>query len=158
MTGAPGPLGGITVLDLCSYLAGPYGCTLLADLGASVIKVESPQGDMLRQFPSSLAGESRLFLGTNRGKRAIALDDEPLALNPCGRPGSTPETSMNRGRNQRCVNGLPYHCGFPQVRIVCQQIRGAFRSQFCGRAIVNAVLIAIENRVRLSERVGLLMN
>jgi hypothetical protein len=74
MTGSGGPLGGITVLDLCSYLAGPYGCTLLADLGASVIKIESPQGDMLRQFPSSLAGESRFFLGTNRGKRALALD------------------------------------------------------------------------------------
>jgi crotonobetainyl-CoA:carnitine CoA-transferase CaiB-like acyl-CoA transferase len=69
-----GPLDGVTVLDLCSYLAGPYGCTLLADLGAMVIKIESPQGDMLRQFPSSLAGESRFFLGTNRGKRAMALD------------------------------------------------------------------------------------
>jgi crotonobetainyl-CoA:carnitine CoA-transferase CaiB-like acyl-CoA transferase len=69
-----GPLDGVTVLDLCSYLAGPYGCTLLADLGAIVIKVESPQGDMLRQFPSSLPGESRFFLGTNRGKRAMALD------------------------------------------------------------------------------------
>jgi CoA-transferase family III len=71
---AAGPLGGVTVLDLCSYLAGPYGCTLLADLGASVIKIESPQGDMLRQFPSSLAGDSRFFLGANRGKRALALD------------------------------------------------------------------------------------
>jgi crotonobetainyl-CoA:carnitine CoA-transferase CaiB-like acyl-CoA transferase len=69
-----GPLSGITVLDLCSYLAGPYGCTLLADLGADVIKIEAPQGDMLREFPSSLAGESRFFLGTNRGKRALALD------------------------------------------------------------------------------------
>ena len=90
MTGGPdgspvgqpaGPLSGITVLDLCSYLAGPYGCTLLADLGADVIKIESPQGDMLRQFPSSLAGESRFFLGTNRGKRALALDlKEPDGL------------------------------------------------------------------------------
>ena len=69
-----GPLDGVTVLDLCSYLAGPYGCTLLADLGARVIKVESPQGDILRQFPSSLPGESRFFLGTNRGKHAMALD------------------------------------------------------------------------------------
>jgi crotonobetainyl-CoA:carnitine CoA-transferase CaiB-like acyl-CoA transferase len=71
---SPGPLDGVKVLDLCSYLAGPYGCTLLADLGADVIKIESPQGDMLRQFPSSLPGEARFFLGTNRGKRALALD------------------------------------------------------------------------------------
>src|SRR5438270_7771200 len=69
-----GPLSGVTVLDLSSYLAGPYGCTLLADLGADVIKIESPQGDMLRQFPSSLPGETRFFLGTNRGKRALTLD------------------------------------------------------------------------------------
>ena len=70
---ATGPLTGVTILDLCSYLAGPYGCTLLADLGAAVIKIESPQGDMLRHFPSSLAGESRFFLGTNRVKRALRL-------------------------------------------------------------------------------------
>jgi crotonobetainyl-CoA:carnitine CoA-transferase CaiB-like acyl-CoA transferase len=70
-----GPLTGITVLDLCSYLAGPYGCTLLADLGATVIKIESPQGDQLRQFPSSLpGGDSRFFIGANRGKLAISLD------------------------------------------------------------------------------------
>jgi crotonobetainyl-CoA:carnitine CoA-transferase CaiB-like acyl-CoA transferase len=82
MTSKPaGPLDGVKVLDLCSYLAGPYGCTLLADFGADVIKIESPQGDMLRQFPSSLTGESRFFLGTNRGKRALALDlKQPEAL------------------------------------------------------------------------------
>jgi len=80
---SPGPLTGVTVLDLSSYLAGPYGCTLLADLGAEIIKIESPQGDMLRQFPSSLpgGGDSRFFVGTNRGKRSIALDlKEPDGL------------------------------------------------------------------------------
>ncbi|HXC27387.1 MAG TPA: CoA transferase [Stellaceae bacterium] len=75
MTEPKGPLSGITVLDLCSYLAGPYGCTLLADLGATVIKIESPQGDQLRQFPSSLpGGDSRFFIGANPGKLAIVLD------------------------------------------------------------------------------------
>jgi len=69
-----GPLGGIKVLDLSAYIAGPYGCTLLADLGAEVIKIEPPTGDTFRHYPSTLAGESRAFLGTNRSKRGIVLD------------------------------------------------------------------------------------
>src|SRR5580698_3279592 len=70
----PGALTGITVLDLSAYIAGPYACSLLADLGADVIKIEPPSGDTLRQYPSTLPGESRAFLGTNRSKRGIALD------------------------------------------------------------------------------------
>ena len=69
-----GPLAGVRVLDLSSYIAGPYACTLLADLGADVVKIESPDGDTLRKYPSTLAAESRAFLGVNRGKRGIALD------------------------------------------------------------------------------------
>jgi crotonobetainyl-CoA:carnitine CoA-transferase CaiB-like acyl-CoA transferase len=69
-----GPLSGIRALDLSSYVACPYACSLLADLGADVIKVEPPGGDALRQYPSSLEAESRAFLGTNRSKRGIALD------------------------------------------------------------------------------------
>jgi len=71
---AQGPLDGIRVLDLTAYIAGPYGCTLLADLGAEVIKIEPPTGDTLRQYPSTLPEESRAFLGTNRGKLGIVLD------------------------------------------------------------------------------------
>jgi formyl-CoA transferase len=69
-----GPLAGIKVLDLSSYIAGPYGCTLLADLGAEVVKIESPEGDTLRKYPSTLKAESRAFLGVNRGKRGLVLD------------------------------------------------------------------------------------
>ena len=69
-----GPLRGIRVLDLSAYIAGPYGCSLLADLGAEVLKIEPPHGDALRQYPSTLEAESRAFLGTNRSKLGIVLD------------------------------------------------------------------------------------
>jgi crotonobetainyl-CoA:carnitine CoA-transferase CaiB-like acyl-CoA transferase len=69
-----GPLSGVRVLDLSAYIAGPYGCSLLADLGAEVLKVEPPAGDNLRKYPSTLAAESRAFLGVNRSKRGVVLD------------------------------------------------------------------------------------
>lgn len=72
--GPAGPLTGVRVLDLSAYIAGPYGCTLLADQGADVIKVEPPGGDNLRQYPSTLQAESRAFIGVNRSKRGIVLD------------------------------------------------------------------------------------
>lgn len=69
-----GPLAGIRVLDLAGYIAGPFAASLLADLGAEVVKVEPPGGDPIRHYPSTLEGESRVFLGVNRGKRGIVLD------------------------------------------------------------------------------------
>lgn len=72
--GPAGPLSNVRVLDLSAYIAGPYGCTLLADQGADVIKVEPPSGDNLRAYPSTLKGENRAFLGVNRSKRGIVLD------------------------------------------------------------------------------------
>ena len=81
MRESKGPLAGIKVLDLSSYIAAPYGCTLLADLGAEIIKVEPPGGDTLRHYPSSLQQESRAFLGINRSKCDILVD----AKSPEGR-------------------------------------------------------------------------
>ncbi|MFN6996264.1 MAG: CaiB/BaiF CoA transferase family protein [Aquincola tertiaricarbonis] len=72
--GPPGPLSGVRVLDLSAYIAGPYGCTLLADQGAEVIKIEPPAGDNLRKYPSTLAAESRAFMGVNRSKWGAVLD------------------------------------------------------------------------------------
>ncbi len=73
-TGPKGPLSGVRVLDLSAYIAGPYGCSLLADMGAEVIKVEPPAGDNLRKYPSTLESESRAFLGVNRSKLGVVLD------------------------------------------------------------------------------------
>lgn len=73
-TGAAGPLSGIRVIDMSAYIAGPYGCSLLADQGAEIIKIEPPSGDNLRKYPSSLESESRAFLGVNRSKLAAVLD------------------------------------------------------------------------------------
>ncbi len=72
--GPAGPLSGLRVLDLSAYIAGPYGCSLLADQGAEVIKIEPPAGDNLRKYPSTLEAESRAFIGVNRSKVGVVLD------------------------------------------------------------------------------------
>ncbi len=69
-----GPLNGITVIDLTRVLAGPYCTMMLCDLGARVIKVESPGGDDARQFGPFVDGESAYFASLNRGKESIALN------------------------------------------------------------------------------------
>jgi crotonobetainyl-CoA:carnitine CoA-transferase CaiB-like acyl-CoA transferase len=66
VTPAPPPLDGIRVVDLTSYIAGSYGAMMVADLGATVVKVESLEGDSFRELPG--------FYGWNRGKRSLAVN------------------------------------------------------------------------------------
>ncbi|SHL54721.1 Crotonobetainyl-CoA:carnitine CoA-transferase CaiB [Micrococcus luteus] len=68
------PLAGITVIDLSRALAGPYCTALLADLGASVIKVESGAGDPARNWPPFDGDHSLYFDSTNRNKQSIWID------------------------------------------------------------------------------------
>jgi crotonobetainyl-CoA:carnitine CoA-transferase CaiB-like acyl-CoA transferase len=76
MSDRSGPLSGLLVADFSRILAGPYCTMLLADLGADVIKVESPGGDDTRlwQPPVTADGVSTYFLAINRNKRSVALD------------------------------------------------------------------------------------
>ena len=67
-------LEGIKVLDVASMLAGPYGATLLGDLGADVIKLEPPTGEETRRMGPRKGIESGVFVGVNRNKRGIAVD------------------------------------------------------------------------------------
>ncbi len=70
----PGPLSGVTILDLTRVLAGPFATMVLGDLGARVIKVEPPDGDDARTFPPWIGDTSAYFGSLNRGKESIALD------------------------------------------------------------------------------------
>lgn len=75
MTTAKGPLDGLIVVDLSRVLAGPYSTMLLADMGATVIKVESPGGDDTRAWtPPEHDGTSTYYLSINRNKQSIVLD------------------------------------------------------------------------------------
>lgn len=68
------PLSGMKVIEFCNVAAGPFCGMLLADMGAEVVKIESPDGDTLRQWPPFNDGFSENFASLNRNKRSIALN------------------------------------------------------------------------------------
>ena len=78
------PLAGYRILDLTTFLSGPFCTQILADLGAEVVKLEAPEGDSSRYIPPHFVGDdSAYFLGINRNKRSVAVDlkrAEGLAL------------------------------------------------------------------------------
>jgi formyl-CoA transferase len=74
MTKSPAALEGIRVLDVTQVMAGPFCAMMLADLGATVIKVEPPAGDSTRQMPGASGTDSPSFNAVNRGKRSIVIN------------------------------------------------------------------------------------
>ncbi len=81
------PLAGVRVVEFGNLIAAPYAGMLLADLGADVVKIEPPRGDLGRTFGPFMGGESVFFMAVNRGKRSVVLDlksglgrDQAMAL------------------------------------------------------------------------------
>ena len=69
-----GPLSDIRVLDLSAYAVGPWAASLLAMLGADVIKVDPPYGDPIRGVRPQIEGEPTTYTTSNQGKRDVVLD------------------------------------------------------------------------------------
>jgi crotonobetainyl-CoA:carnitine CoA-transferase CaiB-like acyl-CoA transferase len=121
----PGPLDGILVADFTRVLAGPLATMTLGDLGADVIKVESPAGDETRDWrpPQAADGTATYFLALNRNKRSIVLDltrayDLALARRLIGqadvmvdnfKPGGLEKLGLDPG-GLRAANPRLVHC------------------------------------------------
>ena len=77
-----GPLSGTRVVEMGNLVGAPYGAMALADLGADVIKVELPSGDLSRSFPPFAGGESAFYTAMNRGKRSVAFHPRDPGVRP----------------------------------------------------------------------------
>ncbi|MGE0782952.1 CaiB/BaiF CoA transferase family protein [Mycolicibacterium sp.] len=69
-----GPLAGVTVVEIASFISGPFATMMLAQLGATVVKIEPPRGDPFRRFGRPAGGVAAPFASTNRGKASVVLD------------------------------------------------------------------------------------
>ena len=116
MTGSerpPGALAGVRVIDLTRVLAGPFCTQLLADMGADVVKVEGPDGDLMRRMGTVREGLSWYFAQFNRNKRSVVLD-------LYGEPGRTALADLLRSADVLVENyrpGVLANMGFGPDRI-----------------------------------------
>jgi crotonobetainyl-CoA:carnitine CoA-transferase CaiB-like acyl-CoA transferase len=106
-----GPLVGVRVVDMTSILMGPYAAQLLGDMGADVIKVEAPAGDMVRDLgPMQHPRMGSLYLHVNRSKRGLVLDlKQPAGLEAVKKLLATADVLLYNVRPQAMARlGLGY--------------------------------------------------
>ena len=128
MSAPRGPLAGRRVIEVGHMLAGPYCGMLLADMGAEVIKVEGPDGDIARRVsPHHVGGHDTYFASLNRGKRSVVLDlagaEGRAALHALARDADGLVTNLRPSAIRRL--GLTYEAlRTANPRIACVALTG----------------------------------
>ena len=141
-----GPLDGLRVLDLSSVVVGPVCGGVLAEHGADVIKLEGPDGDLLRRLGGKgrTSGMSGKFLNFNRGKRSLGLDlKKPGAAEAIRRIASTCDVVMTNIRPEALarlgVDGPTLRATNPRL-IHCQIVGFGMKGPYAGRPAYDTVI------------------
>ncbi len=155
----PGPLDGVRVLDLTTVVMGPYATQILADFGADVVKVEPPEGDIMRYaWPFRSKGMGHIFLNANRNKRGIVLDlKKPEAREACLALAKKADVLVYNIRPQAMAR---LRLGYEEVRAVNPRILyvGAFgysqRGPYAAKAAYDDLIQGAAGLPWLSREAG----
>ena len=152
-----GPLAGYRVLDLCSVLMGPYCTQVLADLGAEVIKLESPQGDTSRLLkPAREGSDPASFRVLNRGKRGIVVDlSDPKGREVCLELARTCDVFIHSIRPQAIAKlGLGYDAvsqSNPGI-VYCNMLGFGRNGRYSGAAAYDDIIQALSGAAWLQSQ------
>jgi CoA:oxalate CoA-transferase len=150
-----GPLCGIRILEIGHMLAGPYCGLLLGDLGADVIKIEPPDGDIARKIsPQFIGPHNEYFASLNRNKRSIAIDlasdAGQLALRALARGAHALVTNLRPSAIRKL--GLTYEALSPvNPRLVCVALTGfGLDSPYADRPAYDYIIQAMTGVMELT--------
>ena len=154
-----GPLAGMRVLDLATMIVGPIAAQALGDMGADVIKVEAPEGDLMRRIgPRHSPDMGSFFLGSNRNKRSIVLDlktaDGQGVFERLVRTSDVIVHSIRSAAAMRLGLSWERLCGLNPAIVLCQVTGYADHGPYAGRAAYDDVGQAVSGLAMLQSVVA----